>query len=75
MFTISLAVSTKHSAAGEDASIALRAVPTEIIDGQVVTRDADAQTYYRGSVAEITDEAEAVKVAALVAAIKALVQE
>ena len=74
MFTLNLAVTTKHTANGEDASIALRAIPTQIIDGQAVTRDVDTQTYYRGSVSEITDAAEAAKVAALIAAIKALTE-
>ena len=75
MLSINLAVTTTYSADGsETASIALRAIPTEITGGQVVTRDMDAQTYYRGNVSEITDAAEAAKVAALIAAIKALTE-
>lgn len=75
MISINLAVTTRFNADGsEDASIALRAIPTVIADGVVTTDDANAQTYYRGSVAEITDSGEAAKVQSLVAAIKALTE-
>lgn len=75
MISVNLAVTTKFNADGsEDASIALRAIPTTIADGQVVTDDAAASTYYRGSVSEIADLAEAAKVQALLAAIKALTE-
>lgn len=73
MNTINLAVTTRILPDGsEDASIALRVIPTSIESGAVVTQDANARTLYRGSVGEITDAAEAAKVAALIAAIKAL---
>lgn len=75
MNTINLAVTTRFNADGsEDASIALRVIPTTIEDGAVSTDDANARTYYKGSVGEITDAAEAAKVAALIAAIKALTE-
>ncbi len=76
MISLNLAVTTTILADGsEDASVALRVIPTSISGGEVVQDQINAQTYYRGHASEITDEAEAAKVAALVAAIKALVQE
>lgn len=75
MQTINLAVTTRILPDGsEDASIALRLVPTTIVDGVAVTDDANAVGRYRGSVGEISDPAEAAKVAALLAAIKALTE-
>lgn len=75
MHTINLAVTTRILADGsDDASIALRVIPTAIVDGVAVTDDANAATRYRGSVSEIADQAEAAKVAALLAAIKALTE-
>lgn len=73
MQTINLAVTTRILPDGsEDASIALRMIPTTIVDGVAVTDDANAATRYRGSVNEITDPAESAQVAALLAAIHAL---
>lgn len=75
MLSINLAVTTRILPDGsEDASIALRMIPTSIVDGAVVTDDASAVGRYRGSVSEITDPAEAAKVQALLAAIKALTE-
>jgi type II secretory pathway component PulK len=71
--TVNLAVTTRLLPDGtEDASIALRMIPTSIVDGAAVTDDANATARYRGSVGEISDPAEAAKVSALLAAIKAL---
>ncbi len=76
MISLNLAVTTTILADGsEDVSVAMRAIPTSINGSEVVQDQTNAQTYYRGHASEITDEAEAAKVAALVAAIKALVQE
>lgn len=75
MLSINLAVTTRILPDGsEDASIALRMIPTSIVDGAVVTDDASAVGRYRGSVGEITDPAEAAKVQALLAAIQALTE-
>lgn len=72
---VNLAVTTRLLADGsEDASIALRVIPTSIVDGLAVPDDANAATLCRGSVNEITDQAEAAKVLALLAAIKALTE-
>ena len=73
--TINLAVTTRILPDGsEDASIALRMIPTQIVDGVAVTDDANATSRYRGSVGEITDPAEAAKVQSLLAAITALTE-
>lgn len=73
--TINLAVTTRILPDGsEDASIAIRMTPTQIIDGVAVADDANAASRYRGSVGEITDAAEAAKVQALLAAIHALTE-
>lgn len=75
MNTISLAVTTRILPDGtEDACLAMRVIPTSIVDGAVVSQDAIASTYYLGSMGEVTDEAKAAKVSALLAAIKALVE-
>lgn len=76
MISINLAVTTKFNSDGsEDASIAMRVIPTLINDGVVITRDNEAQSYYRGSINEITDQVELSKIQALIDAIKGLVQE
>ncbi|NBT07548.1 MAG: hypothetical protein EBS98_01980 [Chitinophagia bacterium] len=74
--TINLAVTTKFNIDGtEDASIAMRAIPTVIQDGIVVTKDSDAKSYYRGSINEISDQLELSKIQSLIDAIKGLIQE
>lgn len=73
--TVNLAVTTRINADGsDDASIALRVIPTSIVDGIAVADEANATTLYRGGVREITDQAEAAKIAALLAAIKAFTE-
>lgn len=75
MFSINLAVTTKFDINGnEDASIAMRVIPTSIQDGLVITQDDLARTLYRGSISEAVDSSELTKILALISAIKNLAE-
>lgn len=69
--TINLAVSTQASAAGDDMSVVIRAVPTGIAaDGSAVTLDAHAASMLRGRLSEMRGEEESGAAASLMSAIQ-----
>ena len=66
LYTLNLAVTSKYIGNGsEDASIAMRLVPTRIQDSEVITADAEARGFAMGTLAgadEVTMQtAEAIK--------------
>ena len=68
LYTLNLAVTSKYLGDGtEDASIAMRLIPTRIQDGEVITADAEARGFAMGTLAgadEITMQtAEAIQAA------------
>lgn len=52
LYTLNLAVTSKYLGdASEDASIAMRLIPTRIQDGEVITADAEARGFAMGTLA------------------------
>lgn len=69
--TINLAVSTQATAAGDDMSIVIRAVPTGIAaDGSTVTLGAQAASILRGRLSEMRSEDESAAASTLLSAIQ-----
>lgn len=72
-YSLNLAITGTYKADGtQDASIAMRLVPTRIEDGEVITADEAAIGLLRGSLSEIADAAEQAAVAAIQTALQTL---
>lgn len=69
-----LAITSRYAPDGTmDASVAARFVPTRIDNGEVVTLDAQALTFFRGSLKELRDSHEVEAMVAIRTALEALV--
>lgn len=72
--TTNMAVTSRHLPDGSmDASVALRFIPTRIVDGVVTQNDAGAISIFRGSLVELRDQSEGLAMLAIKQAIEALV--
>jgi hypothetical protein len=72
-YSLNLAITGCYKADGsQDASIAMRLVPTRIEDGEVIAADEAAIGLLRGHLSEVADPAEQAAVAAIQTALQTL---
>lgn len=69
-----LAITSRYAPDGSmDASVSARFIPTRVENGEVITLDSAAMTFYRGSLTELVDAHEVDAMTAIKSALEGFV--